>query len=99
RSPRATLIVISRSTWRSPNHLLTPWMSTCGIPNPVLSRAVSFEAPAVLRHAKADREVDGTGEEIDLDAEAHPPGVHDHGLGGAKQIEQSDDDHERRVLE
>jgi hypothetical protein len=28
RSPRSTPSVMSRSTWRSPNHLLTPCIST-----------------------------------------------------------------------
>ncbi len=58
-----------------------------------------LEALAVLRHGVAEREVDDGDEEIDLDAEAHPPGIHDDGLGGAQQIEESDDDDERRVLE
>ena len=54
----------------------------------------TLEALAVLRHAIAERKVDESDEEIDLDAEAHPLGIDDDGLGGAQQVEESDDDHE-----
>jgi hypothetical protein len=57
------------------------------------------ESPAVLRDAVTNRKVDEGGEQIDLDAEPHPLGIHDDGLGGAQQVEETDGDHQRRVLE
>ena len=59
----------------------------------------ALEMLAVPRNAVTEHKVDEGDEEIDLDAEAHPPGIDDDGFGGAQQVEQTDDDHEGRVLE
>jgi len=55
----------------------------------------ALELLAVSRHGETEREVDGGDEQVDLDTEPHPPRIDDDGLGGAEQIEQSDDRDER----
>src|SRR5688572_12716843 len=60
---------------------------------------VAFQAPAVRRHRKAEREIHDAREQVGLDAEAGPRRILQGNLDGAEEIEQPDDQHQRGVLE
>src|SRR5581483_10487060 len=88
RSPRWTLRLMSRSTWNSPYHLLTPASSmiTSASAAARLSAAsvMAFSSPAhvllqlgleplaVFRHEEAEAEIDQRDEQIDLDVVGAP---------------------------
>src|SRR5439155_18094440 len=58
-----------------------------------------LEADAIARHAEADDEEERAGEDEPLGREAVPIGVAGGDLDNAEQLEQADDDHQRRIHE
>src|SRR3954468_6083721 len=65
----------------------------------VAAMELRLEPLAVLRHEEAEDEVDQRHEQVRLLVEAAPRRVGQRRLRCAHQVEQADDDHQRRVLE
>ena len=106
RSPRATARSMSRSTWNSPYHLLTPansMMGSCCIRAHCACGGAGvqmlFDPPAVARHREADDEVDRRHEQLAFEEELAPVGVAQRELQRAGQVVQADDGDQRGVLE
>src|SRR4030081_2918923 len=107
RSPLATSRLMSRSTWKSPYHLLRPVMVTIefevmviySIP-PVSVQPV-LDEQGIAGHSKAEDEVDKTdkGEAGEQGRWRRPNRVAERRPEDSKQIEQRYDRHQRGVLE
>src|SRR5687768_14431381 len=91
-SPRPTLRSTSFSAWNAPNHLFTLLIS-------IMSASFALKALAVLRHGKAEGEIDHGSEHVRLDAEAVPRRLGERDLDRRQEIEQPDDQHQRSILE
>src|SRR5258708_6796803 len=132
RSPRMTLRSMSRSTWKSPNHLLNLTISIAtglrvvrisggsprgGIVGVRLSSVMMPRQPAgsirppgiesplrvqrIARHAETEEEIDHSGER-EAGEKRHggrPVRVGEGGTHLPEQVEDRDDQHQRRVLE
>src|SRR6266436_8763667 len=68
-------------------------------PCPSRRLALRFEAPAVARDRKAEREINRSDEQVDLDAERLPDGIDDGGLRCRQQVEDADDQNQTGILE
>src|SRR5512144_495940 len=64
-----------------------------------LRRSGALQRMAVGRHCGAEDEIKEACGQVGLDAEARPGGILQRNLDGAEEIEQTDDEHQRRVLE
>src|SRR5580704_13371880 len=60
---------------------------------------LDLEILAVARHRETEAEIDEGGEQVDLAGEAGPGGVDERLVGAVQEVEDADDQHQRRVLE
>ncbi len=97
-SPFSTAVVLSARTWKAPYHLLTFLMSIMAMVSGVPSAGWQggLQPLHQPRGGKADQEEDQRDEEVHL----HQPARELAGLaGGAEEVLQRDNVHERSVLE
>src|SRR6478672_9898699 len=78
--------------------------SACAMPPSMASALpalveLALEHLAIARHEKAEGEVDCRGEDISLEIETLPIRVGQRRVGGTEQVEQTDYDDQRCVLE
>src|SRR3954470_23627895 len=107
RSPLATSRLMSRSTWKSPYHLLRPATLTIeSVAMSVVSVAPvsiqpAFDEQRIARHPKAEGEVDQAGkrETGEQRAGRRPGRIGKGGAQGPEQIEQRHDGDQRGILE
>src|SRR5437868_9963430 len=106
RSPLATSRLMSRSTWKSPYHLLRPEMLTIELSVMALSVAPVRVQPVldeqrVTRHAKTKGEIDqsGEGKAGEQRGRRGPHRIGERGPQLPEQIEQRHDRDQRGVLE
>src|ERR1700761_5290404 len=108
RSPLPTARSMSRSTWKSPYHLLRWEMLTIessAMPVPSLIAPVrvqpALDEQRIARHAKTESEIDhsGEGEAGEQRRRRRPVRIGERCPQRSEQVEQRDDRHQRGILE
>src|ERR1700754_1518290 len=107
RSPRPTARLMSRSTWKSPYHLLRLVMLTIGLSVMLICSITAGRVQPVLdqqgvtRHSETKDEVDhsGKGKAREQRCRRRPVRIGERGAQLTEQIEQRDDRDQRGILE
>src|ERR1700742_372005 len=106
RSPLATPRSMSRSTWKSPYHLLRWEMLTIefsAMPVPSLIAPVrvqpALDEQRIARHAKTESEIDhaGEGKACEQRGRRRPVRIRERSAHRAEQVEQGYDRDQRRI--